>query len=261
MCKVTESQNRYDSSMHPSHKSQETSSQLPEQSPFISVSGVTHSYIEGGKQHIVLNDVHLAINHGEKVALLGRSGSGKSTLLNLVSGIDLPASGTISIEGQVINLLDETVRTLLRRRHIGFIYQFFNLIPSLTALENVAFTQELNGMAGSAARKTSLVMLERLGVGAKADSFPSRLSGGEQQRVAIARALVHLPALVLADEPTGNLDARTGEEVLKVLHEVLADSGSGLLLVTHSLAVARTADRIVTLEDGVIVERAGDFAW
>ena len=240
------------------HKSQDS---VSEPTAFLRLSSVTHAYKEGGARHIVLKDVDLDIRHGEKVALLGRSGSGKSTLLNLVSGIDLPASGTITIDGHVINQLDETARTLFRRQYVGFIYQFFNLIPSLTALENVAFTLELNGMPGSEARAASRAMLERLGVGGKADSFPSRLSGGEQQRTAIARALVHSPALVLADEPTGNLDARTGEEVLGVLDAVLAESGSGLLMVTHSLAVARMADRIVTLEDGVIVERAGYFAW
>lgn len=212
-------------------------------------------------RHTVLRDMHLEIGRGEKVALLGRSGSGKSTLLNLLSGIDLPDAGTITIDGRVINTLDETSRTLFRRRHIGFIYQFFNLVPSLTAVENVAFTLELNGIKGKDALARGLAMLDRLGVAGKADSFPSRLSGGEQQRVAIARALVHSPDLVLADELTGNLDAKTGEEVLAVLHDVLAERQSSLLLVTHSLAVANTADRIVTLEDGVITEQAGEFAW
>jgi putative ABC transport system ATP-binding protein len=192
---------------------------------------------------------------------LGRSGSGKSTLLNLLSGIDLPDAGTITIDGLVINTLDETSRTLFRRRHIGFIYQFFNLVPSLTAVENVAFTLELNGIKGKEAIAQALGMLDRFGVASKANSFPSRLSGGEQQRVAIARALVHTPDLVLADELTGNLDARTGEDVLAVLHEVLAERQSSLMLVTHSLAVAKTADRIVTLEGGIITEQAGEFAW
>ena len=233
----------------------------PDPHRFISVSAVTHSYIEGGERHVVLQDIHLDITRGEKVALLGRSGSGKSTLLNLLSGIDLPDAGTVSIDGQAINRLDETSRTLFRRRHIGFIYQFFNLVQSLTALENVAFTLELNGVRSSAAQTRSRAMLDRLGVAGKANSFPSRLSGGEQQRVAIARALVHSPALVLADEPTGNLDARTGEDVLGVLHAVLAESRSTLLMVTHSLAVAKTAGRILTLENGLVDEQAGDFAW
>jgi len=227
----------------------------------ISLKSVTHSYPEGGKLHSVLVEASLDVGPGEKVALLGRSGSGKSTLLNLVSGIDLPQAGSVTVDGRNIITLDETSRTLFRREYIGFIYQFFNLIPSLTASENVAFTLELNGVSGTDARERSLALLDRLGMMAKADSFPSRLSGGEQQRVAIARALVHSPGIVLADEPTGNLDARTGDEVLSVLHDILDESRSAMLLVTHSLAVARTAGRIVTLEDGIISERMGDFAW
>ena len=227
----------------------------------ISLKSVTHSYPEGGKLYSVLVEASLDVGPGEKVALLGRSGSGKSTLLNLVSGIDLPQAGSFTVDGRNIITLDETSRTLFRREHIGFIYQFFNLIPSLTASENVAFTLELNGVSGTDARERSLALLDRLGMMAKADSFPSRLSGGEQQRVAIARALVHSPGIVLADEPTGNLDARTGDEVLSVLHDILDESRSAMLLVTHSLAVARTAGRIVTLEDGIISERMGDFAW
>jgi len=238
---------------------------IPDSNPtatsFIRLDGVTHSYQEAGNRHQVLRNIDLAIAGGEKVALLGRSGSGKSTLLNLVSGIDLPDSGTITLDGMVINTLDETRRTRFRRAQIGFIYQFFNLVPSLTAVENVALVLELNGITGQSARDQSIAMLARLGVADKADSFPSRLSGGEQQRVAMARALVHAPGIVLADEPTGNLDARTGDQVLAVLHEVLGERGSALLMVTHSLAVARTADRIITLEEGVITEQAGDFAW
>jgi len=238
---------------------------IPDSNPtatsFIRLDGVTHSYQEAGNRHQVLRNIDLAIAGGEKVALLGRSGSGKSTLLNLVSGIDLPDSGTITLDGMVINTLDETRRTRFRRAQIGFIYQFFNLVPSLTAVENVALVLELNGITGQSARDQSIAMLARLGVAGKADSFPSRLSGGEQQRVAMARALVHAPGIVLADEPTGNLDARTGDQVLAVLHEVLGERGSALLMVTHSLAVARTADRIITLEEGVITEQAGDVAW
>ena len=228
---------------------------------FISVSGVTHSYPEGGARHSVLENASLAIARGEKVALLGRSGSGKSTLLNLIAGIDRADAGAVIVDGTNLAMLDDNARTLFRRRHMGFVYQFFNLVPSLTALENVALTLELNGAGAAAAQEQAIGMLERLGVAGRADRFPSRLSGGEQQRVAIARALVHGPDIVLADELTGNLDARTGNEVLNVLHAVLADCNSSLLLVTHSLAVARTADRVLTLEDGVIAERHADFAW
>lgn len=228
---------------------------------FVSLQSVTHSYPEGATRHQVLGNTSLHIEAGEKVALLGRSGSGKSTLLNLVSGIDLPDSGDVFVGGRNIAAMDETSRTIFRRQHIGFVYQFFNLVPSLTALENVCFTLELNGIRGKQAREKSQALLVRLGMNGKSDRFPSRLSGGEQQRVAIARALVHSPGLLLADEPTGNLDAHTGEEVLTVLHDILDASGSAMLLVTHSLAVARTADRIVTLEDGIISERDGEFAW
>ena len=228
---------------------------------FITLNQINHSYAEGSQQHRVLEKVSLQISKSEKVALLGRSGSGKSTLLNLISGIDLPEQGTVILNGHNISALNETRRTLFRRQHIGFIYQFFNLVPSLTAVENVALTLELNGMASAAAREKSMALLSRLKVADKAASFPSRLSGGEQQRIAIARALVHSPDIVLADEPTGNLDAKTGEDVLQVLHDILDESKSSLLLVTHSLAVARTASRVLTLENGAISERDGDFAW
>ena len=270
MCKVTVLHKRYPLSMRPQTDSPETppsdspadkSNTLPAGTAFISLDAVTHSYPEGDSRHTVLNNASLTIARHENVALLGRSGSGKTTLLNLIAGIDLPDAGRVIIDGNDMGLLNETGRTLFRRRHIGFIYQFFNLVPSLTALENVAFTLALNGVSDREAQDRSLAMLSRLGIANKGASFPSRLSGGEQQRVAIARALVHSPDIVLADEPTGNLDARTGEEVLAVLHEVLAESGSALLQVTHSLAVAQTADRILTLEEGVIAERTGDFAW
>ncbi len=230
-------------------------------SSFITLSQISHSYAEGSLQHRVLEKVSLQISKNEKVALLGRSGSGKSTLLNLISGIDLPEQGTVTLNGHNISALNETRRTLFRRRHIGFIYQFFNLVPSLTALENVSLILELNGMGSASAREKSMALLSRLKVADKAASFPSRLSGGEQQRIAIARALVHSPEIVLADEPTGNLDAKTGEDVLQVLHDILDESNSSLLLVTHSLAVARTASRVLTLENGAISERDGDFAW
>jgi len=229
--------------------------------PFITLDQISHSYAEGSLQHRVLEKVCLHIGKSEKVALLGRSGSGKSTLLNLISGIDLPEQGSVTLNGRNISALNETQRTLFRRRHIGFIYQFFNLVPSLTALENVALILELNGMGSASACEKSMALLSRLKVADKAASFPSRLSGGEQQRIAIARALVHSPEIVLADEPTGNLDAKTGEDVLQVLHDILDESNSSLLLVTHSLAVAKTASRVLTLENGAISERDGDFAW
>lgn len=250
-----------DKSQATSRKPQATSVQSETSRPFISLDSVSHSYPEGNSVHPVLKGTNLDIARGERVALLGRSGSGKSTLLNLISGIDLPDSGSVVIEGRDVTAMSERDRTLFRRRHIGFIYQFFNLLTTLTALENVALSLTLNGSSGEQATQTCMALLDRLGVAERADRFPSRLSGGEQQRVAIARALVHAPDIVLADEPTGNLDAATGSEVLGLLHDVQHENDSALLLVTHSLAVARTADRIVTLEDGVISEREGDFTW
>lgn len=237
---------------------------MPEQpvdSAYIRVENLNRDYRQGGRSQRVLSGVAFTLQRGETVALLGRSGSGKSTLLNLISGIDLPDSGRVIVGGQDLGALDEQHRTLFRRRHIGFIYQFFNLIPSLTAAENLALVLELNGRSAVAALQQAAEALAAIGLPDKLDAYPSQLSGGEQQRVAIARALIHQPALVLADEPTGNLDAESGRHMLQLLRHVLAAGHSSMLLVTHSLAVAQTADRILTLDAGVIEERSGDFAW
>ncbi len=228
---------------------------------FISLQHLHHSYDEAGSKHRVLEDVSLTIAQGESVALLGRSGSGKSTLLNLISGIDTPNAGKVIVEGEDLTALNEHERTLFRRKHIGFIYQFFNLVPSLTAAENIEFTLELNGIATDEIATRVSDMLQALEIADKADRYPAQLSGGEQQRVAIARALVHKPRMVLADEPTGNLDARTGQNILQIMHKLLQEHHSTLLLVTHSLEVANSADRIVTLEDGRLQERDSGFAW
>lgn len=230
-------------------------------SSFIELSKLGRSFGEGKQKHQVLKNLELKIARGETVALLGRSGSGKSTLLNIISGIDIPDSGSIKFDGQELSILTEHDRTLFRRQHIGFIYQFFNLIPTLTARENIEFILELNDETKIDINNKSTEIMQQLDILDKDHLFPSQLSGGEQQRVAIARALVHCPKLVLADEPSGNLDAATGERMLGVLKTMLVKNNSSMLLVTHSLAVAKTADRIVTLEDGVLAERAGDFAW
>ena len=230
-------------------------------SPFVAVEALCHQYRQGGQQQTVLDSASFTLRRGETVALLGRSGSGKSTLLNLLSGIDLPASGRIVVEGVDLAQLDERQRTLFRRRHIGFIYQFFNLVPGLTAAENIALVLELNGSTPAQALARSRQALEEIGMAYKAAAYPEQLSGGEQQRVAILRALAHAPALVLADEPTGNLDAQSGRDMLALLHSQVVRHHGTLLLVTHSLAVAKNADRILTLENGLIEERSGDFAW
>lgn len=228
---------------------------------FISVNNLSRQFEQGGQRQVVLERVSFSLRKGETVALLGRSGSGKSTLLNLLSGIDVADHGQVCIAGTDILALPEQQRTLFRRQHIGFIYQFFNLIPSLTAVENIALVLELNKHQAGDALERARQALADIDMAQKADQYPARLSGGEQQRVAIVRALVHAPALVLADEPTGNLDALTGQQMLEVLRQRLHQAESTTLLVTHSLSVARSADRILTLENGVITERVGDFAW
>ncbi|MES2604724.1 MAG: ABC transporter ATP-binding protein [Pseudomonadota bacterium] len=229
--------------------------------PFIAIQNLSRCFVQGERRQQVLDGVSFTLHRGETVALLGRSGSGKSTLLNLLSGIDLPDSGDVNIDGTSMLALTEQQRTLFRRQHIGFIYQFFNLIPSLTVAENIALVLELNGMATAAALARAEDALKDIGLGDKAEQYPARLSGGEQQRVAILRALVHAPKLVLADEPTGNLDAVTGRQMLQVLRDRLQQAESTTLIVTHSLSVAQSADRILTMENGLVTERSGDFAW
>jgi putative ABC transport system ATP-binding protein len=216
---------------------------------------------EGTTEHRVLEGINFDVQRGECVALLGRSGSGKSTLLNLLAGIDRPDRGRVDVMGRTLSTLGEPDLTLLRRRHVGFIYQFFNLIPTLTVAENLALPLELNGTSLARGMPQILTMLERLGLDGRARAFPDQLSGGEQQRVAIGRALIHAPALVLADEPTGNLDVETGEQILALLSELFADRRQTLILVTHSLTVSRIADRVLTLDKGILVDSARDLAW
>ena len=229
--------------------------------PFVDVQGLSRRYVQGTACQTVLDAVDFTLARGETVALLGRSGSGKSTLLNLLSGIDLPDAGSIRVAGQDLTGLDERQRTWFRRRHIGFVYQGFNLLPTLTAQENIALLLELNDSGSAAALREARQLLDAVGLADKAGHYPPQLSGGEQQRIAILRALAHRPALVLADEPTGNLDARTGAVMLQFLRERLQAARSTTLLVTHSLSVARTADRLLTLEDGKLTERGSDLAW
>ena len=224
--------------------------------PAVELSRVVKTYLEGESERVVLRDVDVCVATGEIVVLLGRSGSGKSTVLNLVSGIDQPTSGTVRVGGVDVTTLSETARTLLRRRRIGFIFQFFNLIPTLTVEENLRLPLELNGVDGAVGRARALELLGAVGLADRAASFPDRLSGGEQQRVAVARALVHDPALVLADEPTGNLDAESGRQVLGLLAGLARRAGKTVIAVSHSEEVAALADRVLTLADGRLVERA-----
>jgi putative ABC transport system ATP-binding protein len=188
------------------------------------------------------------------VAILGPSGSGKSTLLNLVSGIDLPDRGVVRIGDVDVTGLSERERTLLRRERVGFVFQFFNLLPTLTVLENLLLPAELAGRTGAEEHARARALLERVGLGERGDAFPDRLSGGEQQRVAIARALAHRPGLILADEPTGNLDEDTGEQVAALLDELVAGQGSTLVVVTHSRDLAARMDRVLRVDHGGLVE-------
>jgi putative ABC transport system ATP-binding protein len=197
----------------------------------------------------------MEVQAGEFVALLGPSGSGKSTLLNLIAGMDRPDAGEVEVGGVPLHRLDERERTLFRRHRIGFVFQFFNLIPTLTVEENLLLPLELAGRVGREDRARASRLLAEVGLGDRGKSWPDRLSGGEQQRVAVARALAHDPTLILADEPTGNLDRRSGKRVLDLLARMVRESGTTLVVVTHSEGAAGRADRVLELVDGRLVSR------
>jgi putative ABC transport system ATP-binding protein len=226
----------------------------------LTIRQLSRSFREGSRVHHVLDRLDAEVRPAERVAIMGRSGSGKSTLLNLISGIDRADSGTVEIDGREVSSLGEPARTRFRRAHVGFVYQFFNLIPTLDVAENVRLVLELNGVRGAAARTRSLAALESVGLGSRAHSAVDQLSGGEQQRVAIARALVHEPKLLLADEPTGNLDDQTAGEVLPVLLALTRSRGATLVMVTHDEALAATADRVLELREGRLHERPAPLA-
>jgi putative ABC transport system ATP-binding protein len=207
-------------------------------------------YRSGGTQQVVFSGLTFSVEQGETAALLGASGSGKTTLLNLISGIDSPDSGHVLLDGIDVHALGEPERTLLRRRRIGFVFQFFNLIQTLTVGENVALPLELLGEDKAAAQQRAADLLEEVGLGGLGDRFPETLSGGEQQRAAIARALAHKPALLLADEPTGNLDEDTAGRIIELLSGMARRQGTTMLVVTHSTRVAQAADRVLRLSHG-----------
>ncbi len=215
---------------------------------------VTRSYEEAGQHHVVLHELDATFAQGEIVVIMGKSGSGKSTLLNIVSGIDTPMTGDIWVQQHHINCLSEHERTRFRRQTIGFIFQFFNLIHTLTVVENVLLPLELNTIGGTHAKYLAHDMLAHVGLQNRFTAYPDRLSGGEQQRVAIARALVHNPPLILADEPTGNLDSDTSEHVLDLLESLTRQTHKTMIIVTHSAEVARRADRVFHLREGKLVE-------
>jgi putative ABC transport system ATP-binding protein len=225
-----------------------------ESAPLIRLDRISKSFLEGGRERAVLHEVSAAFAPGEFVVLIGKSGSGKSTLLNLVSGIDMPSGGEIWVDGQALTQLSEHQRTLFRRQKIGFIFQFFNLVQTLTVFENLLLPLELNGRTTARDRAAALDLLEQVGLADRRDAYPDRLSGGEQQRIAVARALIHDPLLVLADEPTGNLDTETSRQVLDLLDTLTRRAGKNLLMVTHSPEVVGLADRVFRMAEGHLVE-------
>jgi putative ABC transport system ATP-binding protein len=221
--------------------------------PIVQLKNLTKSYTEGKESHIILADINATFKSGEFILLLGHSGSGKSTLLNLISGIDAPDSGDILVNGVAINRLGERQRTLFRREHIGFIFQFFNLIPTLTVFENVTLAMHLNGGLTAAREKEVKSLLERVGLSHRQDAFPDRLSGGEQQRVAILRAIAHNPTLLLADEPTGNLDEDTGRTIMQLLLELTRQANKTLIMATHNPDIIPLADKVYRIKHGELI--------
>ncbi len=216
----------------------------------LSMEKVSKTYPEGRERRVILNEADLSVEQGEFLAVVGKSGSGKTTLLNVLSGIDRLDSGRIVWDGVAFSELNDQQKTLFRRKNIGFVFQFFNLIPTLTVWDNLTLPLNLNGMTSPQDLQRAEQLLAEVGLADRRADYPDRLSGGEQQRVALVRALVHDPKLVLADEPTGNLDEDTGTLVLNLLDRLTRQMGKGMVMVTHSLDAAARADRIVRLKEG-----------
>jgi putative ABC transport system ATP-binding protein len=220
------------------------------------LAGVNREHRQGQEIVHALRGVDLQVRAGELVAVMGPSGSGKSTLLHIAGGLDSPTSGNVLVEGRDLAVLSASASAAVRRRSVGYVFQDLNLLPSLSAVENVALPRELDGVRGREARREARAALDEVGVGELADRFPDEMSGGQQQRVAIARALVGPRRLLLADEPTGALDSTTGEEVLRVLRG-RCEAGAAGVLVTHEARHAAWADRVIFLRDGVVVDQSG----
>jgi putative ABC transport system ATP-binding protein len=231
-----------------------TSSETTKGRAAIQLRGLSRQFQEGDREHVVLDTVNAKFARGETVALRGRSGSGKSTLLNLVAGIDVPDSGEVMVAGINLTALTERERTLFRREHIGFVYQAFNLVPTLNVSDNIRLVLELNKVPRDLADQRIAELLDSVGLADRARSFPDVLSGGEQQRVAIARALCHRPTVLLADEPTGNLDDNTAGSVLALLEKLIRDTGGTMIMATHSTTIASSCDRTFELHNGKLVE-------
>lgn len=217
----------------------------------LELSGVTKEYRVGGQAVRALDDVALRIETGEFTSIIGPSGSGKSTLLHLLGALDSPDAGSIRFRGEEIGALDEEQQSAFRRHQVGFVFQFFNLLPTLSAWENVAIPKLLDGTGLRKAKPRAMELLDRVGLAARAEHRPAELSGGQMQRVAVARALIMDPPLILADEPTGNLDSKTGASILELLGEI-AGSGSSVVMVTHDMGAVTYCDRVITLRDGRI---------
>jgi len=226
----------------------------------VRVTELTHRY-DKASAHPILNKLSLELATGKTLALVGASGSGKSTLLNVIGGLEPAQSGTVSVFGESLNSANEAMRTKLRRTTLGFVYQAFNLIPTLSVADNVRLPLALAGVKRSMQNQRIDTLLGTVGLTHRASAFPDALSGGEQQRVAIARAVVHNPKLLLADEPTGNLDAKTGQTVMDLLQTLVADNNTTLLMVTHSNAVAKVCDRVLAMKDGQLIEPSDDESF
>jgi lipoprotein-releasing system ATP-binding protein len=222
--------------------------------PMIRIDGVVRTFRQAGQPLDVLRGASLQVKGGELVALVGPSGAGKSTLLHIAGLLEKADGGDIRIAGKLANALSDADRTALRRQSIGFVYQFHHLLPEFSALENIVLPQMIAGVPKSAARKRGMELLEMVGLGARASHRPARLSGGEQQRVAIARALANRPKLLIADEPTGNLDHKTAEGVFAMLADLVRVGDFGALVATHNLDLAARMDRVLELRDGVLVQ-------
>jgi putative ABC transport system ATP-binding protein len=221
----------------------------------LAVTNLTKEYRSGSGALAVLRNVSFTVAPGETLAIVGPSGSGKTTLLGLLAGLDTPTTGSVLLEGVNLGTLDEDARAKLRGDRVGFVFQSFQLVPTLTALENVQVPLELRGIRDSSSRAADL--LQRVGLGARLDHFPTQLSGGEQQRVAIARAFVNQPRILFADEPTGNLDGATGARIVELLEELNREAGTTIVLVTHDTTLAARLGRSIRLADGLVIEDTG----